>query len=307
MNIQNIMAFLAIVQTGSITKAARDLYATQSTVSHRLKSLEEEMKATLIVRHKGHQTVSLTDKGKNFIPIAERWLSLWKDVHAMQREEARVQLTIASVDSLNIYMFPAVYKQLLACVRQPVDLRIRTHQSVEIYRLLENQEIDAGFVLRPILCKNIEIVPVLKEPMVLIQRRFGKAEEAYPVHPRDLDPAYEFYIDWSPSFASWHDHWWSDVCSPHLHVDTAGLILQLMDDPHHWAIVSLSMARAFQQSKDFVIRPIEEAPPERVIYKLTHKYPKPSTVQALESLDICLHDFISSWQTAWVKTGNEVR
>lgn len=296
MNIQNIRAFLAIVQTGSITKAAKELYATQSTISHRLKSLEDEINAALIIRHKGQQLISLTDKGKNFIPIAERWLALWNDICVLKRAEERVPLTIASVDSLNIYMFPPVYKQLITCMRQPVDLRIRTQQSVEIYSLLEKQEIDAGFALKRMMYKNIRVTPLLQEPMVLIQRKNEEESAESPVHPKELDPGQEFFINWGPSFTAWHEYWWSGPVHPHVHVDTAGVILSLMDDPQYWAIVPLSMAKSFRQTKNFVIRTIIEPPPKRIVYKLTHAYPKPSTVQALESLDICLRDFVQAYE-----------
>ena len=111
MNIQNITAFLAIVHTGTISKAAQELYLTQSAVSHRLKSLEDEINAQLIIRFQGRQGIKLTAKGEEFIPIAERWLSLLQDTHRLsETNNERRYLSIASVDSLNVYLFPPLYR-----------------------------------------------------------------------------------------------------------------------------------------------------------------------------------------------------
>ncbi|MFD2880212.1 LysR family transcriptional regulator [Paenibacillus rhizoplanae] len=48
-----IEAFLAIVRTGSISKAAELLHLSQATVSYRLKTLEQEMGGLLVERRKG--------------------------------------------------------------------------------------------------------------------------------------------------------------------------------------------------------------------------------------------------------------
>lgn len=73
-----IEAFLAIVQTGSISKAAELLHLSQATVSYRLKTLEKEMGGLLVERRKGAAQIRLTPKGEDFFSIAERWDALWR-------------------------------------------------------------------------------------------------------------------------------------------------------------------------------------------------------------------------------------
>jgi DNA-binding transcriptional LysR family regulator len=53
MNIDDIQAFLAVVSNQSLTKAAEILHLSQSSVSHRLKNLEQELDLILIERGKG--------------------------------------------------------------------------------------------------------------------------------------------------------------------------------------------------------------------------------------------------------------
>ena len=47
MNLSEIETFLTIVSTGSITRTADLLFLSQPTVSHRLRSLEEELQFPL--------------------------------------------------------------------------------------------------------------------------------------------------------------------------------------------------------------------------------------------------------------------
>ena len=53
MYFSGIEAFLAIVRTESINKAAESLHLSQATVSYRLKTLEQEMGGLLVERRKG--------------------------------------------------------------------------------------------------------------------------------------------------------------------------------------------------------------------------------------------------------------
>ena len=81
MNLAEIETFLTIVNTKSITRTADLLFLSQPTVSHRLTSLENELGFPLVIRQKGHKQVELTAKGTDFIILAERWMSLWKETN----------------------------------------------------------------------------------------------------------------------------------------------------------------------------------------------------------------------------------
>lgn len=112
MELKHVEIFLAIVEHRSISKAAETLFMSQSTVSHRLSALERELGATLMLRGKGVPTVTLTPKGQSFVPIAQRWLSLYKDTNAFSLQDVVYPLRIASVDSVNAYVLYKVYNAI---------------------------------------------------------------------------------------------------------------------------------------------------------------------------------------------------
>ena len=69
MDIGLARTFLAICETGNFVKAADQLNITQSTVSARIKALEQQMSCRLFVRNKAG--ASLTNAGRRFRKHAE--------------------------------------------------------------------------------------------------------------------------------------------------------------------------------------------------------------------------------------------
>ena len=53
MDRETLVTFLTIVSTNSVSRAAEQLYVSQSSVSKRLQQLETELGVSLIVRKKG--------------------------------------------------------------------------------------------------------------------------------------------------------------------------------------------------------------------------------------------------------------
>jgi len=76
MNIVTLRTFLAIVETGSLVRASERLNVTQSTVTARLRSLEDELGQTLLFRQKSGAT--LTPAGLKLMRYAEVMIGLWR-------------------------------------------------------------------------------------------------------------------------------------------------------------------------------------------------------------------------------------
>lgn len=76
MNITALQTFLAIVDTGNLVRASQKLNVTQSTVTARLKSLEEELGQQLLNRQKSGTT--LTPAGTKLLRYARIMTGLWR-------------------------------------------------------------------------------------------------------------------------------------------------------------------------------------------------------------------------------------
>lgn len=87
MNFQNIEYFLAVVECGNFTKAAKNLYISQQSLSENIRRLEDEVGTPLLVRGK---TLSLTPAGKCFVSGGQKIL---KTQDKMLREIAVISDT----------------------------------------------------------------------------------------------------------------------------------------------------------------------------------------------------------------------
>ena len=101
--------FFAIAEMQSITVAADSLGITQSALSRRILALEESLGYQLIIHQKGVRNIQLTEYGKKFYSIAQKWKLLWEETKALPTSKTTKTLRIASPDSINSYIMPVVY------------------------------------------------------------------------------------------------------------------------------------------------------------------------------------------------------
>lgn len=290
MNLLGIEAFLAIVESQSLSKAAEKLFLSQSTVTHRLNILEEELGIKLIRRSQGHRYITLTPKGEEFVTIGKRWISLQKDTVIWRTKEPTRTLSIGLVDSLSSYVFPPLFKKITR-LEPELSLKISSHWSTTICKLLESYEIDIGIVSRLIKSDSIIAEPIFNEQMVLVSSlitsSFGDL-----VHPNELEKRKELKLDWGEDFQLWHDTWWNPDIPINLMVDTSGLIFNLIDIPHSWAIVPLAVAHSFEKIMPIKISKLIYPPPERTLYKIKNRFTKPSRKDSVKLFEDYLHNFV---------------
>lgn len=291
MNISGARAFLTVVSTKSFSKAAEMLHLTQSTVSFQIKNLETELGVMLLERRKGHRAIDMTSKGREFLPIAERFAQVWDEAHALKRKNT-ASLVISSVDSLNIYAFSSFYQQLTRGP-SPLRLKIFTHQTPEIFEQVENRAADIGFVLSQRRYDNIIAQPIFHESMVLVSA--GKAapgpRKRRVVDAGDLDFRSEILFDWGPEFSQWHSAWCNPNIVPDVQVDTISMLRFFLRDGY-WTILPESLAILFQREGRVNYFPLKNGPPDRTCYKLTHRFPKTSQRQSVEYFERELADFL---------------
>lgn len=282
-----VEAFLAIIQTGNLKKAAAMLNLTQATVSYRLKTLEQIMGRTLIERNKGSHTVTLTTFGRNFVDVAERWRVLKLETDALRSDRPELCLSIGGSMSLNRYLLPPVFQAL--CRHIPaIQLRFYTKHSSELYGSVGRREIDVAFVKRKLPVPNVEIETFYEDDMVLIRPLTPENIETKIIHPKSLNGEYELYINpkgWSPAYPTWHERWWGADCSARIQIDSTGMICPMMQDSRQWAIAPKTIATAFVTLGQCVIQQLSDPPPPMVYYKITNACPRPLANESLRILN----------------------
>ena len=165
-------------------------------------------------------------------------------------------------------------------------LHIYTQNSNDLYDLIEQRTIDVAFVLHERIIKNIEVMPFFAEPMVVIRLALPEHVSLPQIHPEQLNPLDELYHGWFPAYEVWHNKWWDPFQSSHIQVSNGPMVLPLLRTPQQWAIVPLSIAESKAATNQYTIQRLSDPPPDRICYKLTHKFAKSRTKEGIAIFDI---------------------
>lgn len=293
MHIHDIQAFLTIVQTRNISKAADMLFLSQTAVTHRLKNLEKELGVTLLNRGRGIKEIDITPSGFDFLPIAKRWSALWEEIKKFKRQGEKLSLSFGSVQLLNDYVFPPLFKKLFTH-KPKINLEIHTEHTAELYPLVEQRQVDVAIVWCKIMYPNVTCTPWKEVSMVLLTYGSSKYAGIKVVENKKLDTSQELYIPWTPTFKAWHDtHWPSEYHNP-IHITGSPLTLQLIKDSGYWSIVPLWLAQYALKIGKYTYNLLSDPPEPMVAYSITHKYPRPSTEKSLRIFFEYLESTIST-------------
>jgi len=278
--------FLSLVRTQNVSHTAKELNLAQSTVSKRLKQLEVEIGLKLFERAKGSKTFTLTPAGQKFIDIAENWQYVWNEIQVFKKEIPQLTLSIGTLDSLNFCLFPELFR-LLAQHIPKIKLKIITVHSPETYDLVERKMIDMGFSLILRDCPNVITEECFIEPMYIIKLNtpanliLGKS-----IAPNTLNSLDELFVPWGKSYQNWHDQIYSPYDSQKTFLDTTQLIFAFFIKENQWAIVPKSVALKAINCKKYIAYGFKDnPPPNRICYKLTHRYPRYAAKKSLLILD----------------------
>ncbi|MEZ5843535.1 MAG: LysR substrate-binding domain-containing protein [Hyphomicrobiaceae bacterium] len=150
LDISLLRAFTAVVETGSVTAAARLLNRTQAAVSQQIKRLEDQLGAELFDR--GHKRVSLAPPGERLLAHATRLVALNDETWGLMttphyRGEVRLGVPCDIVPTYG----PAILRRFGAAWPE-VRVSLSTGDSAELLAELDHGEIDLTLTteLKPI-------------------------------------------------------------------------------------------------------------------------------------------------------------
>ena len=135
-----LRAFVAVVETGSVTGAASLLNLTQAAVSQQLKRLEELFGTELFERH--HKRLSLKPNGERLVAHAQRLIALNDEVWGTMSApayEGEVRLGVPH-DIVGPYLPPILKRFDKAWPRVRVSLECRT--TPQLLELLRQGRVD---------------------------------------------------------------------------------------------------------------------------------------------------------------------
>lgn len=295
MNFSDIKNFLEIVRSGSINKAAENLYISQPALSQQLKALEKELGADLIVRSRGSRVLKLTPNGERFFEYAIGLEHLMLESKSLFKAREDYELTVIGVESFNLYIFPQIYPIISEQLKN-LKLKLLTYKTYFLYQKIINNEADVGFVNRILNTKSVDIIPVFHEKMYFI----CDANAPYPennIDMKTLDPANEVFFSWSSEYLEWHDRYFSSFVKPHIYTDKFFFIEDFIVGSNLWAIVPASFLSSCRNLSLLRTAQLQDPIPDRTCYMLCRKKEGVGSNPAFNVLKHVLFDYVknNSW------------
>jgi LysR family transcriptional activator of glutamate synthase operon len=149
-DVDQLRAFVAVARQGRFTRAARQLGASQPSLSRRLQQLERELGARLVVRTPAG--VVLTSAGENFLGHAERAIaSVDAGVTALEElaGQPRGAVALGSQPTIGAYALPEALARFHT-EHPEVVLRLREGPAERIEERLASGELDLGLLNLPV-------------------------------------------------------------------------------------------------------------------------------------------------------------
>lgn len=144
MNVSQLRTFIAVVERGSFSAAAKYLNISQPAVTMQVQALESDLGATLLDRR--YRRIDLTEAGKTLLPHAQRvieQLALAKDEITALSGEVSGRLAIAASTTPGVYVIPRLLGGFLDQYPE-VGATISVHDTAEVVEAVESGAAQIG-------------------------------------------------------------------------------------------------------------------------------------------------------------------
>ncbi|NOC46355.1 MULTISPECIES: LysR family transcriptional regulator [unclassified Ruegeria] len=219
MDIELARTFLAVVETGTFLDAANKVHVTQSTVSMRIRTLEQQLGQPVFQRGKSGAT--LTIAGRHFLKHAQVLVRTWTQakLDAGLPASMAAALEIGAAPSLwDGYLINAL-PELMAALPN-VAVRASAASSEAMAREIEEGSLDLAVMYRPRNASGLSALQLFEDEFVLVSS--GPDAE-----PAALGSSY-ILIDWGPEFRADHLLNFPELDAPRLQLGIGTLGLQYL-------------------------------------------------------------------------------
>lgn len=148
MDIDLLRAYIAVVDTGSLTRAARQVHRTQAALSMQMKRLEEQAGCGLFFKE--GRNLELTPDGKQLVSYARRLLALHDEALSQLRTDSTLPpLRIGSPDDYAQSLLPRLV-ETIGEQHPDLQLQLTCAPTVKLRTLVDDGELDLAILTRAV-------------------------------------------------------------------------------------------------------------------------------------------------------------
>ncbi|MCA8009790.1 LysR family transcriptional regulator [Burkholderia cenocepacia] len=185
MDTLQLQSFVMVLETGSLSEAAKKLGVTPAAISARIKALEDEIGVALVKRT--GRFVKPTLAGTNILERSRGVLRELRDLRiAAQSGGATGELRLGVFPTAMSSLMPPVLNRLFS--KQPdVQILVSSGTSIDLCCKVDNGTLDAAIVVEPqyAIPKACEWHVLTSEPLVLVVPRELEGADAHELLRRE--------------------------------------------------------------------------------------------------------------------------
>jgi len=166
MDIDDLRIVTAVARHGSMNRAAADLHMVQSSVTARIRSMEDELGVKLFVRHS--RGVRLSEAGARLLSYSDRIHSLLLEAIASVKEDGipKGHLSIGTTEPTASMRLPRIVSGF-AGAYPAVALTITTGNSADLIEQVVDRQLDGAFVAAPVQHPALVCEPLFQENLII--------------------------------------------------------------------------------------------------------------------------------------------
>jgi LysR family transcriptional regulator, low CO2-responsive transcriptional regulator len=171
---RQLSAFVSLARTGSYTQTGKELFLTQSAISHSIKALERDMGCRLL--DKVGKKIVLTQAGEFLLNHAEKILAEMKETRAGLEQLARWgqgRLRIAAGNTACQYLLPTLLREFTRSFPNTL-ITVEAGDTPLALQLFEANRIDMALCIEPKQDKTFQFTRIFADELVFV---------VSPLHP----------------------------------------------------------------------------------------------------------------------------
>jgi DNA-binding transcriptional LysR family regulator len=177
MNLRSLQCFVALAEELNFSRAARRLNMSQPPLTQHIKRLERELNAQLF--HRTKRSVRISDVGASLLDTARSLIAQAEGLPQLARRaeiEGCGYLRAGFVASAIFTEVRQMYTKLSSDMSGIVTMWHELNSAEQI-EALRNEALDLAFVYLPVDCDELEVRPLVRDPLVIAvpeHHRFAK-------------------------------------------------------------------------------------------------------------------------------------
>ncbi|WP_417551631.1 LysR family transcriptional regulator [Marinomonas fungiae] len=205
MDVELAKTFLEIMQSGTFAKASERLHVTQTTVTARVQTLEQQLGCKVFVRNR--LGARLTPEGERFAQYAREFISVWQAAqHACQnpRESLLTPLALGVEHSL----WNPVMVEWLAALQRVEHYQLTSHVATTdvLYEDIRQQRLNAALVHSARYYPDLQIEQVAEEKLIHVASTKQSTPNLYIDWGEEFDQQFDRCLPFSRQTAMYYSH-----------------------------------------------------------------------------------------------------